>query len=49
MSVIAPARELLPAPQGPPPPKAIEALTQTFAGKGVQFVGPPLPALLSGT
>jgi quercetin dioxygenase-like cupin family protein len=46
LSQTAPARELPPAPAGPPSEDAVAALTETFGEFGVEFVGPPLPALL---
>jgi quercetin dioxygenase-like cupin family protein len=33
---------LPPAPDGPPPPEAVEAMTAKFAEHGVEFTGPPL-------
>ena len=38
---------LPPAPEGPPSPEAVEAMTATFADHGVEFTGPPLAALLA--
>ncbi len=40
-----PARErtLPPLPDGPPD---VEALTRDLAGRGIEVVGPPLPAML---
>ncbi len=36
-----------PTPAGPPTPEAISAMTVAFGAYGVQFTGPPLPALLA--
>jgi quercetin dioxygenase-like cupin family protein len=47
LSEAAASSELPPAPAGPPPAEALEALAQTFAARGVEFVGPPLPVLLA--
>jgi quercetin dioxygenase-like cupin family protein len=44
LSQPAPAGELPPAPNGPPPPEAVEAMTARFAEYGVEFTGPPLDA-----
>jgi quercetin dioxygenase-like cupin family protein len=38
---------LPPAPAGPPPPTAVQAMTAAFAERGVEFTGPPLPVLLA--
>jgi quercetin dioxygenase-like cupin family protein len=38
---------LPPAPEGPPSPEAVEAMTAKFADHGVEFTGPPLAALLA--
>jgi len=46
LSEPAAANELPPAPEGPPPAEAVEAMTARFAAYGVDFTGPPLPALL---
>jgi quercetin dioxygenase-like cupin family protein len=46
LSQAAPADELPPAPDGPPPPEVVEAMTARFAEYGVEFTGPPLAALL---
>ena len=46
LSQPAPADELPPAPDGPPPPEAVDAMTARFAEYGVEFTGPPLAALL---
>lgn len=46
LSEPAPVDELPPAPQGPPDPALVEAMTNRFAEYGVEFNGPPLPALL---
>ena len=46
LSQPAPAGELPPAPDGPPPPEAVDAMTARFAEYGVEFTGPPLAALL---
>jgi quercetin dioxygenase-like cupin family protein len=46
LSEPAPAEELPPAPNGPPPAAAVEAMTARFADYGVEFNGPPLPVLL---
>ena len=48
LSEPAPDRVLPPAPEGPPDPAQVEALSAEFARHGVTFVGPPLPALLEG-
>lgn len=40
------SRELPPLPEGPPPPEAMEPMLQAFAARGVEFVGPPLAAIL---
>ena len=47
LSEAAPRNELPPAPDGPPPPEAVDAMTAEFARHGVEFNGPPLPALLA--
>jgi quercetin dioxygenase-like cupin family protein len=47
LSEPAPVDELPPAPEGPPPAEAVEAMTARFAEYGVDFTGPPLPALLA--
>ena len=39
-------RKLPPLPEGPPPAEAVDAIVQAFAAHGVEFVGPPLSALL---
>ena len=39
-------RTLPPLPDGPPPPEALKAMVDAFAARGVEFVGPPLTALL---
>ena len=42
------ARGALPAlPAGPPPDEAVAAINAVFAAQGVEFTGPPLPALLA--
>ena len=46
LSQPAPAGELPPAADGPPPPEAVDAMTARFAEYGVEFTGPPLAALL---
>jgi quercetin dioxygenase-like cupin family protein len=46
LSQPAAAEELPPAPDGPPPPEAVDAMTARFAEYGVEFTGPPLAALL---
>ena len=46
LSQPAPAAELPPAPDGPLPPEAVDAMTARFAEYGVEFTGPPLAALL---
>ena len=47
LSEPAPADELPPAPQGPPPAEAVEAMTARFEAYGVEITGPPLSALLA--
>ena len=47
LSEPAPIDDLPPAPAGPPPRDAIEAMTGKFAEYGVEFNGPPLPVLLA--
>ena len=47
LSEPAAAEELPPAPEGPPPAEAVEAMTAVFAEHGVEFNGPPLPAVLA--
>ena len=39
-------RGLPPLPDGPPPAETIMAMQRAFAARGVEFVGPPLTALL---
>jgi quercetin dioxygenase-like cupin family protein len=36
---------LPPAPEGPPSPEAVEAMTTKFVDHGVEFTGPPLAAM----
>ena len=36
-----------PTPTGPPAPEEIERLTAAYAAHGVEFTGPPLPALFA--
>jgi quercetin dioxygenase-like cupin family protein len=48
LSEPAPADELPPAPEGPPPAEAVEAMTARFAAHGVEFTGPPLAAPVAG-
>jgi quercetin dioxygenase-like cupin family protein len=47
VSVPAASRTLPPAAGGPPDPAALAAAERAFGDRGVTFVGPPLPALLS--
>jgi quercetin dioxygenase-like cupin family protein len=47
LSEPAPADELPPAPEGPPPAEAVEAMTARFGAYGVEFTGPPLAAMLA--
>jgi quercetin dioxygenase-like cupin family protein len=42
----APADALPPAPDGPPDPEVVSAMTSTFAHFGVEFTGPPLAVVL---
>ena len=39
--------ELPVLPAGPPPDEAVAAANAAFAARGVEFTGPPLPALLA--
>jgi len=44
---VEPGAPVPPAPAGPPAPEEVERLLAAFAAHGVQFTGPPLPALLA--
>ena len=47
LSEPAPVDDLPAAPAGPPDPELVEQMTAVFADHGVEFNGPPLPALLN--
>jgi quercetin dioxygenase-like cupin family protein len=46
LSAPAHADALPPAPDGPPDPEVVSAMTSTFAQYGVEFTGPPLAVVL---